>query len=136
MEIKWKGGHLYPLCFFSRVRVYTKKLAKVATFFIRVYPSGFVLSPPPMLEPHVSTPWSRSFFTNWSRTGAGEKICSYSLGNRKTLKNFFVFRKTWAKLKVGVGGVWTLAALRTGAMPEHRKNKLPAPIPTKNSSWN
>ena len=43
LEIKRKGGHLYPLCFFSRVRVYTKKLVKVATFFILVYPSVFTL---------------------------------------------------------------------------------------------
>ena len=39
LEIKRKGGQLYPLCFFSSVRVYTKKLVKVATFFIWVYPS-------------------------------------------------------------------------------------------------
>ena len=40
-KLKDKLDTIIHFCFFSRVRVYTKKLVKVATFFIWVYPSGF-----------------------------------------------------------------------------------------------
>ena len=39
-KFKKKVDTFIHFCFFSRVRVYTKKLVKVATFFIWVYSSG------------------------------------------------------------------------------------------------
>ena len=37
-KLKEKVDTFIHFCFFSRVRVYTKKLVKVAIFFILVYP--------------------------------------------------------------------------------------------------